>query len=516
MCIGTEEIEMKDESTEVQSIIYVDNEMMTDDNMQSGLEVEKLRNIIKILHQTTKDSILSMKQQIELIKCDATSMKQDQQQMINELLKSYEDLKRETSNHERELEQRLTVDHELEMNDLKKILLEKDDEIHSFNLEIDELKRTISFKDKSILDVNEQCRQKVEELDKQIQQMKEKIDETIHEKDLKMKETCEKLKSDHKNEIESLRCKFKLMTSMERSPSDTSLERIERPDMIDITTHETMMKELKEKHDEEMKIVVKNVIEKEREKIMAASTGRLSVMASSSSPGKSPKDSSDIFRRILDEKDKQLEQMREREQIHVRESMKLKETIQSLTDIELNESQVSLFKEKLESKDQIISKLEKDLEKEKMKRAKLCALTQENSGVTINSCSKDDIVLIVWNSLHEQYTIVQDSSVLYFLHADSHSPMRLLPKQDNDSTTRTSFCIGKVTDKEYCHAKKDENRYKVSKGTKFYRVKTRPRSPVASTSSSSEKKNTKKSSGEATVHFCLISCWSKVKFIVQI
>ena len=60
-------------------------------------------------------------------------------------------------------------------------------------------------------------------------------------------------------------------------------------------------------------------------------------------------------------------------------------------------------------------------------------------------------------------------------------------------------CIGRVTEKEYCHAKKDENRYKVSKGTKFYRVKVRPRSPIndMETSTSFERKRSRRSaSGE--------------------
>lgn len=56
-------------------------------------------------------------------------------------------------------------------------------------------------------------------------------------------------------------------------------------------------------------------------------------------------------------------------------------------------------------------------------------------------------------------------------------------------------CVGKVEQKEYCVARKDENRYKVPKGTKFYRVKVRPRSPgreskgkgLSRSSSSSEK-----------------------------
>jgi hypothetical protein len=53
----------------------------------------------------------------------------------------------------------------------------------------------------------------------------------------------------------------------------------------------------------------------------------------------------------------------------------------------------------------------------------------------------------------------------------------LMPLQPN-VVPEICYCIGKVTDKEYCHAKKDENRYKVGKGTKFYRVKVRPRSPT--------------------------------------
>lgn len=65
---------------------------------------------------------------------------------------------------------------------------------------------------------------------------------------------------------------------------------------------------------------------------------------------------------------------------------------------------------------------------------------------------------------------------MFFLHADSHEALNLMVPAENEPPL--CHAIGIVTDKEYCHAKKNENRYKVSVGTKFYRVKVRPRSPV--------------------------------------
>jgi RB1-inducible coiled-coil protein 1 len=236
---------------------------------------------------------------------------------------------------------------------------------------------------------------------------------------------------------------------------------------------------------------VKEAVERERAAVKLSESAKWSLTPSS------PRDNQEIFKRILEEKDRQLDQMREREQFLVRESNQLKEIIQSLTDVELNESQVTVYKEKLEHVQTEKRKLEKDLEKEKAKRAKLNNLAQGSGGVTINSCSKDDIVLVVWNTVHEQYTIVQDSSILYFLHAESYNDLQLSTVASN-TCPRVCYCIGRVMDKEYCHAKKDENRYKVGKGTKFYRVKVRPRSPSSREMERSvtERKKIRRSTGE--------------------
>lgn len=493
MCVGTSEPEVCNMSTSTEIVPTSDAEMLTDDNMGTGLEVERLKQLLVLMHRASQESITLLRQQISTIKADTTSEKQSIQAELDNLLRSWDELKAETKNHERELVQRLTVDHELEMNDLRQSLYVKDDEINTLKSEKLQLESGIKVGEDKFKGEKVHMEKKIHDLEQRVQELEKKISQQNVDREAAVKDVKEKLLNDHRNEIESLRCKFKLMTSMERSPSDTSLEKIERPDIIDIASHEAIINQMKENFEEELKVAVRAAVEKERTAKLSESTSKLSITPSS--PGKSPKDSQEIFRRILDEKDRQLDQMREREQYLMKETNRLKETIQSLTDIELNESQVSLYKEKLEAIQSEKKKLEKDLEKERSKRAKLSALAQGSGGVTINSCSKDDVVLIVWNSAHEQYTVVQDSSILYFLHAESYNDMKLVAVPPS-AYPKVCFCIGKVTDKEYCHAKKDENRYKVGKGTKFYRVKVRPRSPIMEKSMTLEKKRSRKSTGE--------------------
>lgn len=489
-CVGTSEVKLFEAATTTEVVSTRDVEMVTDDNMGTGLDVDRLKQLLILMHRASQESITLLRQQISTIRVDTTSEKQVIQSELDNLLRSWDDLKAETKNHERELVQRLTVDHELEMNDLRQSLYVKEDEINSLRSEKDQLESQLKDRDGKFKEEREQLEQKIYELEQRVSQQAVQREAVI--KDVK-----EKMLYDHRNEIESLRSKFKLMTSMERSPSDASLEKIERPDIIDITSHEAIINQMKENFKEELEIAVKNAIEWERAgRNNPESSGKLSVSPQSLfvSPGKLPKDSQEIFRRILDEKDRQLDQMREREQCLMKETMRLKDTIQSLTDIELNESQVSLYKDKLEAVQNEKKKLEKDLEKEKTKREKLSKIAQGSGGVTINSCSKDDVVLIVWNSAHEQYTVVQDSTILYFLHAESYNDMKLVTVPPS-TYPKVCYCIGKVTDKEYCHAKKDENRYKVGKGTKFYRVKVRPRSPIMDKSTLLQKRS-RKSTGK--------------------
>ncbi|XP_071555260.1 uncharacterized protein Atg17 isoform X2 [Temnothorax nylanderi] len=97
--------------------------------------------------------------------------------------------------------------------------------------------------------------------------------------------------------------------------------------------------------------------------------------------------------------------------------------------------------------------------------------------VTVTSCNPGDVVLVVWDAVHGNYAVYQESSTFYFLHSDY---VDALDVGMNPSGSRKCV-LAEVIDKEYCHARKHENRYHVPRGTKFYRVRAKPRDARALT-----------------------------------
>lgn len=89
--------------------------------------------------------------------------------------------------------------------------------------------------------------------------------------------------------------------------------------------------------------------------------------------------------------------------------------------------------------------------------------------ISVGTCNEGDIVLVIWDENFGTYTILQEtSSYTYFLHLDSLCSLGLR------ANPRKQYVIGEVINKEYCQAKKAENRYNVPVGSRFYRVRVRP------------------------------------------
>uniref|UniRef100_A0A671NRK1 RB1-inducible coiled-coil protein 1 n=1 Tax=Sinocyclocheilus anshuiensis TaxID=1608454 RepID=A0A671NRK1_9TELE len=82
-----------------------------------------------------------------------------------------------------------------------------------------------------------------------------------------------------------------------------------------------------------------------------------------------------------------------------------------------------------------------------------------------------DLVLIILDERHDNYVLFTVGPTLYFLHSESLTSLDLKPATGE---TRRPWVLGKVMEKEYCQAKKAQNRFKVPLGTKFYRVKAVP------------------------------------------
>ena len=92
------------------------------------------------------------------------------------------------------------------------------------------------------------------------------------------------------------------------------------------------------------------------------------------------------------------------------------------------------------------------------------------------SVERGEIVLVVWSDQHNHYSIYHEGKVLHFLHSDSAELLGLSadPTAASSGAAAKRHTTAEVVDKEYCQAKKPQNRFRVAQGTKFYRVKCRP------------------------------------------
>ncbi|XP_056148709.1 RB1-inducible coiled-coil protein 1 [Lampris incognitus] len=119
------------------------------------------------------------------------------------------------------------------------------------------------------------------------------------------------------------------------------------------------------------------------------------------------------------------------------------------------------------------------MKEEENKRLSLRLMSQSMSSVSSRHSEKiairdfqvGDLVLIILDERHDNYVLFTVGPTLYFLHSESLTALDLKPAS---GTSRRPWVLGKVMEKEYCQAKKAQNRFKVPLGTKFYRVKAVP------------------------------------------
>ncbi|TRY60599.1 hypothetical protein DNTS_007563 [Danionella cerebrum] len=97
--------------------------------------------------------------------------------------------------------------------------------------------------------------------------------------------------------------------------------------------------------------------------------------------------------------------------------------------------------------------------------------SRHSEKIAIRDFQVGDLVLIILDERHDNYVLFTVGPTLYFLHSESLASLDLKPAT---GATRRPWVLGKVMEKEYCQAKKAQNRFKVPLGTKFYRVKAVP------------------------------------------
>lgn len=320
------------------------------DNFSTFLEVERLKKLLQDIYKVCSSSINLLRTELSDLKNDSNSTKIIINTSLEKFDKTWHKIKNEMNLQERELINRLTVDHELELNDIKKYLNVKNDENEYMKIDKKNLEECIT----KIMFQREQDLQNFRDtetkLNDKICDLEQQIEKSISER--------EKLKFEHKTAFESLRCRFKLMTNrMERSPSDTSLEKIDRLDVIDLTSHDSILLQTREDLEFERDVAIKEAVDKEREKwekYIGTSPKSLTINA-------------EIYKDIIEEKDHQLDMIRDRERILTEENTRYKDTIQKLAD----GSEISILRIQLDNLQEDKCKLEQELNLEKVRRMQI-------------------------------------------------------------------------------------------------------------------------------------------------
>lgn len=267
------------------------------------------------MSRMARNSIELLRNQLAAVKDGVNCDKKDLAVEFQKIETMFTNLKEQAETNEREIINRLTVDHELELTDVRKLLTMKTDEVAELKAENAKLFEKLANSELETETAKTRSSSEIDGLKARIAQLEEQAKNHEIEKTKAVNETKDRLIREHKTEIESLRCRYKLMKNVDRTPSDTSLE---RPD----------------------------------------------IQASS------PTTSQSLYRRILDEKERQLDASNSQVEILTKENDQLKRTIQNLTEGESHES-VDQMKVQIEALQKEKQKLRQKLQHERSRKIDL-------------------------------------------------------------------------------------------------------------------------------------------------
>lgn len=503
-----------------------DASTLTEDNLQtSRTEQDRLKSLILNMAVLAQQAIGQLRLELNELKLCVVSERGNMEFQYESLTSSWENLAVEMDNKEREIVHRITIDHELEINDFKRVTETKEQELKTVQDEVMHLESSLRNSSEEISCLKKVVDELREEREKENEDFEKSLNELKADKEQSVKEVSEKLTREHKAEIENIRSRFRLMAvaKMERTPSETNLDGIERGEIKELTNHEAIISQLKENCEIEKEKAVSAAVLQESRKWESLLNEKLSEMKSKYELDKQIL-LDDIGKRIVEDKDKQIDLLREREANLNLECIKYKSTIQQLAEsesesqnVELLERMEALEKEKVDLETQLCLERSKRIDdsmqdmgasvavcegkinvatspiKHTEKLTKSQTSLVKSGRLSIDSCHSGDAVLVLWDSIYKNYRIIQEGSHLYFLHSDCLETMNLIVKSDEE---RKPYFTGEVIEKDYCHAKKVGNRYNVPKGTKFFRVKVKPLSNLKELKEVKEKEKSHMSQSE--------------------
>ncbi|GFY58221.1 RB1-inducible coiled-coil protein 1 [Trichonephila inaurata madagascariensis] len=489
-------------------------------------EKEQLHNELQDKKEFLKKIMLEHELEFDSFKNQTKDKIEEQNNIINEL-------KQDLANNTSEAEKAVSKMHRLEEEasileeGYSSKLLEEQSKISELQKENEHLNHVIKrlqeskeiTKNASELElklklaVNEKM-EFMKELEEAQQNFNKLKAETERYRETALKELEDKLSMEHRTEMESLsscyRSTVKALSAISgfesseiESLSEMDLEKISVQNEEKLKTEletavaeehkrmeEILNEEISKREEEKKKLITK--LQSEHEEALEKLKSRITAESQVSF--------NEAINRLSKEKEAVVEELRSRISVLEAKILAIKSHLTSISEdpIAIDESLMSQSDTgascsskvtQISEVVKLISKLKKDLEplfeqtasmsqscvgsvipSESVKKASQYSSFESNNKISILTCNEGDLVLLCYEERHENFAVFHFGPFVHFLHSDSLQALNLkLPAGQSER-----WSLGVVVKKEFCVTKKPENRYKVSCGTKFYRVKVKP------------------------------------------
>ncbi|XP_053624593.1 RB1-inducible coiled-coil protein 1 isoform X2 [Plodia interpunctella] len=471
------------------------------DNMDTHkINIEKLQEFLINLCGLCRTNILFIRGELANLKNEIDEQKKFVKGKYLEILEAWNKSNEEAAIRFREHTQRMTVDHELELSDMKAAMKEKEDIIDSIKSEKEDLKLEHQMDIEKLNKEHQETKDLLEKTRQEMKELEKKLAEYDANKQVEIKELQEKMHLDYKAEIESLRSRFRLVaiTNMDRSPSESSLEKIERTDVIEIASHNAIVMQTKENAEVEKEEAIKKTAAVYEAYWKAKAEEEITAFKTKVENEKQA--ANENTRRLIAEKDRQINELNNCERTLMLQCHKYKETIQQLTDPETNDydallktqlaslendkavlqQQLADLKKELEKRDEAEKSRGSDSERRSSPATEERPLSRCHTPVglacgtlSLAACMPGHTVLIMWDPAHHNYTVLQEAPIMYFVYSDCLPALDLSLNVKKESD-RKLYAVATVESKEYCYAKRNMNRYNMPCGSRFYRVHVKP------------------------------------------
>lgn len=185
------------------------------DNMDTHkINIEKFQQFLLKLYDLCKVHIVHLMDELVRIKTEINEQKLYLNSECKAILDEWRNNCEETALQFREQTQRLTVDHELELSDMKAALNEKDDIISSLKLETENIKLEHQKEIDRLNEDHQSTKYLLEKTREEISTFEKKLEEVEANKQKEVKNLQEKMHQDYKTEIESLRSRLVHITTV--------------------------------------------------------------------------------------------------------------------------------------------------------------------------------------------------------------------------------------------------------------------------------------------------------------